>query len=474
MSMLRFFFFICACSCPGMLQSQNAIIWDDPVGSVPADFGYLNLRMELDAAGHPIILHGKSGTEGGLYCTRFVDGVLTAPVQVTEETGLFINDAEGPRMAVSGNRVAVAYQISGQWADGGRIVISEDGGVTWGDPIPIAPGATEDHFMPIPAFDEDAQPWVAVKWGVNPVLEGVQFWDPAAGAFLPPVDAGAPMDGAAVCECCASMPFTHDGRHYDIVRNNDDNLRDFWVVRTDEEGQWTEALDVDPTNWTINSCPASEAESCVLGDGTLAIVYMSAAEGGTRVYWSTVDLNGWSLTGSDRIQSALDITENNPSIDADGTASVVAWERSQGGYNIYVAHGDGTASAPEQRESSATGLTEDLSGHSRRPVIRMEGSTVHLVYQRPSEGTFHYMQGSLTGTSALDHPTSDVSSPKRLSQGWLLPIADGPFAWTILDMQGRNVASGVATSDLVPFTESGSHVLLVSAPGGERRFRLVR
>ena len=76
-------------------------------------------------------------------------------------------------MAVQGNKVAVGYQISGQWATGGRVVISEDGGTTWGEPIAIAPNATEDHFMPVPAFDAEGHPWVAVKWGDAPALDAL-------------------------------------------------------------------------------------------------------------------------------------------------------------------------------------------------------------------------------------------------------------------------------------------------------------
>ena len=179
-----------------VIHSQTSIVWDAPVASVPSEFGYINLRMELDAAGNPVILHEKSGSEGGLYCTRWNDGTLGTPTAVTSETGIFINDAEGPRMAASGNRIAVAYQISGQWDTGGRVVISEDGGATWGNPIPTSPDATEDHFMPVPAFDGDQNPWITVKWGTNPVLEGGQFWDGTTGTFMPAADIGA-SDGVS-------------------------------------------------------------------------------------------------------------------------------------------------------------------------------------------------------------------------------------------------------------------------------------
>ncbi len=454
--------------------SQTSINWEDAIAVVPSEYGYINLRMVLNSDGSPVILHGKSGTTGGLYCTRWNGVDFDAPVAITSETGLFINDAEGPRMAVSGDRIAVTYQLSGQWATGGRMVLSEDGGATWGTPIPTSPEATEDHFMPVPAFDENQQPWVTVKWGSSPVLEGAQFWDEGSETFLAPVDAGQPMDGDAVCECCASMPFSHDGRNYDVVRNNNSNIRDFWVVRTDVSGSWSEALDIDPTNWSINSCPASEAETCILADGTLLAVFMSAAEGGSRVYWSTADLEAWSLLDSDRIQPGVDQVENNPSVDADGDHSVVAWESNQGGYDILVASGSNSAGGPGAWPDAASVVTEGLSGHSRRPVVRVAGNTVHLVYQRPSEGTFHYRRGTIGASSTL--PPLMVNAPLEVSStpmGWHVSGHTG-FHWTVHDLSGRCMASGQSPDGNVSFGETGIYILGITSEMDVQHFKLAR
>lgn len=456
------------------LLAQTSISWEDPVAIAPSDFGYTNLRMVLDNGGAPVVLHGKSGANGGLYCTRWNGSGFDGPVAVTSEAGLFINDAEGPRMAVSGERIAVSYQLSGQWANGGRLVLSEDGGTSWDSPIPVAPEATVDHFMPVPAFDGDQQPWVTVKWGPAPVLEGALFWEAASETFSAPVDAGQAMEGEAVCECCASMPFSHDGRNYDIVRNNNDNIRDFWMVRTDGLGNWTEALDIDPTDWNINACPASEAETCILADGTLMVVFMSAGEGGSRVYWSTVDLEEWSLMGSDRIQPGTTHLENNPSVDADGQYSVAAWERNLGGYGIVVAVGSNAASASSEWVSAAVEVTEDLSGHSRRPVVRIHENTVHLVYQRPSEGTVHYRKGTIS--TEMNLPPLADDEPLGISvlpEGWRVLHRTG-FEWTIHDLGGRLVSSGYSTDGTVPFAVRGIHLLSIADKAGVGRVKLAR
>lgn len=456
------------------LLAQTSINWEDAAAIAPSEFGYTNLRMVLNSEGFPVVLHGKSGADGGLYCTRWNGTEFENPVAITSETGLFINDAEGPRMAVTGDRIAVTYQLSGQWDDGGRIVLSEDGGVTWGDPIPVASEATVDHFMPVPAFDAEMQPWVTVKWGPAPVLEGALFWEAENGGFSVPVNAGEPLDGEAVCECCASMPFSHEGRNYDVVRNNNDNIRDFWVVRTDASGNWSEALDIDPTDWNINSCPASEAETCILGDGTLMAVFMSAGEGGSRVYWSTADLDGWNLLASDRIQPGSTVVENNPSVHADQQHSVVAWERNSGGYDVVVATGSNTAAAPGQWASSSSVVTEEWSGHSRRPVVRIYENTVHLVYQRPQDGTVHYRRGTIDSGANL--PSLADPAPLHIAstpEGWRV-VQHAGFSWTIHDLGGRMVASGFSPSGTIPFAKKGMHILSIAENSGVSRIQLVR
>ena len=456
------------------LHGQVPIIqWETEASISAAEHGYLNLRMELDADGHPVILHGKSGSSGGLYCTRWTGSGFSDPVAVTDETGLFINDPEGPRMAMQGNKVAVGYQISGQWATGGRVVISEDGGTTWGDPISIAPEATEDHFMPVPAFDAEGHPWVAVKWGDAPALEGVLYWNPTTESFSPAVDAGAVFPGNAVCECCASMPFMREGQRYNLVRNNNANIRDFHLARTDGAGNWSESLDVDETDWNINSCPASEAEVALLGDGSVAMVYMSAAQGGARTYWSTVDADAWELTGTDRIAPDVDVTENNPSIDADGDFSVVAWERSDGGYQVMTAVGSNDAAGMAQWSSQAFSATEELSGHSRRPVIRIEGNTVHLVFQRPSDNVILYKQGTITTSSTASLATPDWSCTPCVG-GWQITGTSAPFEWRLSDFTGRLVDAGTSQNGMIRSQQAGALILQVHTPEGQQTFKLVR
>ena len=452
---------------------ETTINWDAPMGIDAAETGYSNLRMELDPDGNPIVLHGKSGSAGGLYCSRWNGAGFDDATAVTAETGIFINDSEGPRMAVSGNKVVVAHQISGEWDTGGRVVISEDGGQTWGDPIAVAPEATEDHFMPVPALDADGDPWVALKWGNAPALEGVLDWNEEEGAFNAATDAGAVLPGDAVCECCASMPFIIGDQRYNLVRNNNNNVRDFHLLRANGDGVWTESLDVDPTNWLINSCPASEAEVALLGDGNIAAVFMSAAEGGSRTYWSTIDPAAWTLLGSDRIEPTLDFNENNPSVSADGDHAVAAWERSDGGYNVMVGVGANTAAGMAQWTANAASTTEALSGHSRKPVIRLKNGVVHLVYQRASDALVHYLQGTIE-TAGTDRVQAAEWMCAPTESGWRIAGTQGTFQWRLYDLSGRSMASGNSTDQRIACPLEGAAILEVVADGRQQAFKVFR
>ena len=104
-------------------------------------------------------------TNEGLFVVTSENGTFNPPTLVPTETDIFLSDAEGPDVATWGNSVGLAYQISGQWATGARFMRSDDGGSTWSAPHPIAPNATVDHFMPIPAFDDNGNPFVALKLG---------------------------------------------------------------------------------------------------------------------------------------------------------------------------------------------------------------------------------------------------------------------------------------------------------------------
>jgi hypothetical protein len=408
------------------------------------EFGNKCSRIGLNTLGNPMVLHGKSGDNAGLYLSIMTEGEFGIPILVTPETNLYLSEPEGPRMAVSGNHVAVSYQISGEWASGAYVVVSDDGGLTWGTPYPLAPNATQDHFDPVVAFDGNNNPWVGLKWGTNPTFEGIHLFNNETDSFEPAINGGVATPGAAVCECCPSNTFFQDGVYYNVVRNNFNNTRDFWLTASQDGSTWTDAIDIDPTDWNISSCPASGASSTIMDDGTLVSCFMSAVDG-SRVYWSTVDTATLTFLEHGRIDPLNNSTENHPSISSSGDWLVTSWERNSGGYEIMVAVSDAGAG---ELENSVVNVTADLSGHKRNPAVIYDGEFIHLVYKNTTEGIVNYMKGVISGTSKVEGVELD-DSPWAISideLGWTL--RGGNASYILYDLNGRALEMGEFFNEL--------------------------
>lgn len=433
----------------------------DPIEVAPSSFGNKAIRMAMNAAGEPVIAFGSNGH---LYVTKWdqLTEAFTDPLEIDPDENVFMSDAEGPRMASQGNYVVLTYQLSGQWATGARSVHSNDGGLTWSDPVPMAPNATTDHFMPCVGIDDAGNPFAGVKVGNNPATtyEGILRSEDGGSTWLEAVNASAVADGEAVCECCPSQPFWAEGRYYDIVRNNNDNVRDFWLMSSVDGIAWYGALDVDPLDWMINSCPESgPTVTGPVGDGQYLMAFMSAAgaSGQSRVHVSQVDLwandgiGEWELTEPVTVTQFENATQNVPQLaqwnGGDEPLVALAWEQNTGGYDIQLALSQGS---DINFTDNAQNLTNAWSGQHRRPAIGFstgdaEEPILHVAWQHSASGTVHYMTGTVSSPSIIVcfaapepqivHETHGIRI--HLSEGW------SGARWNVWDISGRLIATGV-------------------------------
>ena len=457
------------CLALGTLVAQPTMTWESPIDVSSEEFGNKCTRIALNQAGNPMVLHGKTGENAGLYLSIMEDGIFGDPIQIVSETNIYLmGESEGPRMAVHENRVAVSYQIFGEWATGGHVVISEDDGHTWGEPYAIAPTATEDHFMPHVAFNDEGLPWVAVKLGVNPTEEGILHFNTDLDAFDPAISGSTATPG--VCECCPSNAFGYEGMYYNVVRTNGDNLRDFWLTASSDGVNWDNAIDIDETDWVINACPASGTSSTVMEDGTLISAYMSAPNG-SRVYWSSADLNAFTFLETGQIDPSNTFSENHPSISSSGDWLVAAWERNSDGYNVMVAvSNDG----PQALEMSVVNVTEGLSGHNRHPSIVYDGEHIHLAYQNAENGVVHYLKGEISGTSQVDGVKIE-ENPWTISSNestWVLRGEDASYV--LYDLNGRALETGTFSNELTIPMNSLPMILQLKSDNHVKSFKLVR
>ena len=457
------------CLALSTVVAQPTITWESPIDVSSEEFGNKCTRIALNQAGNPMVLHGKTGDNAGLYLSIMEDGIFGDPIQIVSETNIYlVGESEGPRMAVYENRVAVSYQIFGQWATGAFVVISEDDGHTWGEPYAIAPNATEDHFMPHVAFNDEGLPWVALKLGVNPTEEGILHFNSALDSFDPAISGSIATPG--VCECCPSNAFGHEGMYYNVVRTNGDNVRDFWLTASSDRVNWSNAIDIDETDWVINACPASGTSSTVMEDGTLISAYMSAPNG-SRVYWSSVDLSAFTFLETGQIDPGNTSSENHPSISSSGEWLVATWERNSGGYNVMVAISD---AGPQALEMSVVNVTEDLSGHNRYPSVVYDGEYIHLAYQNAMNGVVHYLKGEISGSSQVEGVELE-ENPWTISSnesGWVLRGEDASY--TLYDLNGRTLEMGEFSNELRIPINTQPMILQLRSDNHVKSFKLVR
>lgn len=461
-----------------LAQGQTLLPFLGPLPVAGEDWGNSSPRMVLNADGDPVVI---LGTGGAIHCATWnpAENAFNAPTVVVPE-GVFLSDAEGPRMAANGDTVFVTYMVSGAWATGARGVVSLDGGATWGAPFAlVSSAATVDHFMPVPAFDEAGEPFVVLKVGDAPqVNEGLlRPVDAIDGPWLDPVNTSSAADGEAVCECCPSAPFAAAGRLWNVVRNNNDNLRDMWLLGSapGDDADWPVAIDIDPTDWVIGGCPATGAAidgPSATGEYWAAFMSAGGESGQARVYWARLGLGSdepaWLGTGAVTEAQFGNSTQNHPSLSVSGNLIACAWEQNSAGYDIQLSLSDASGSG---LIDNAINLTQDESGQHRQPTVLVDGDVLHLIWKNSFSGTVQYLRGQVDATNVFDR--DGVPDALQVGPGWVrIPALTGwaqPVDWTAFDLMGRQLASGVASgSGLIQLQVSGFVTLMLEEAFGKR------
>ena len=162
--MLKFQSFLLCIALSANALGQSLFFAPDnaPAEVASNSFGNKAIRMVTNASDEPVLSFGSNGHLYVSVWDNYADA-FGAPFEIDPESNVFMSDAEGPRMASQGDYIVITYQISGDWSNGARSVHSQDGGLTWSNPVALIEGATEDHFMPCVAIDGNGNPSQASK-----------------------------------------------------------------------------------------------------------------------------------------------------------------------------------------------------------------------------------------------------------------------------------------------------------------------
>jgi len=445
----------------------------DPIEVAGSDYGNTAIRMVLNASDEPVVSFGKSSH---LYVAKWNSETqaFDPPVVIEPTQAIYLSDQEGPEMVAHGDLIVLTYSHNGDWVSGLRSVRSDDGGVSWSDPVEVSPQTTTELFLPCVAMDDDGNPFVGVIAGgvgedkyeaAIQSLDGGQSW-------LSPVNSSELMDGDQVCECCPSSPFFTQGRYYNVIRNNNSNTRDFWLVGSPDGQSWNSALDVDPIDWVVSSCPASGATVAgPMSDGShwLAFMNQDPVSSSSRVFLTQVDLQAndgageWLYTGNVSPDPSEAGIQNAPVMDVrnlgDGSPlAALVWEENVGGYDVQLslALNDGSLLG-----AAPMNLTSAFSGHHKKPIVRLGSATaavpyeidVHLVWKDAQMGVVRYLKGVASGPDGIASENTDRPiRPSIAAVGAggftaVLPLAWRAGVWKIWDVTGKLLDSGSLNGD---------------------------
>ena len=471
------YFFIFTCS---HLLAQNGIQWSDPI-DVSLTSGNKSPVVGTFNDGNPVLIWGNGST---ILFTKMVDGLFIQPITVpTGSNSPNIYSFGGIDMAIKDNQIFIVYE---NFDNGIFIIKSSDEGNSFQAPVNV--------YDPIPgkwatlssvAIDDNGNPLVSVILENTNETQGqfVMMRSLDAGdTFTSPVVASEAANGDYVCECCPSDIYTAGEDVWLVFRNNDNNLRDMWVTKSDDNGDsFDQGVDVDNTDWILNSCPISGPKIAPLSGDSLMTIWKSGGIGAIRVYIST--LNGSTmekgfemvlpLSNTNAIQGSSNIAGANDTIG-------IVWDESGFGAN-------GTDLMFALSTNGSQGLISNLSniteatGTQKFPSLVFSDGVFHLFHTNGSG--LQYRSGlvaDLVATNELVQNTNCFALIENPSTNRMIrlkntcQLEDFKFDATLSDLSGKiigiwnnkNFNFSNEFNFKVPMVPTGVYLLSISSKDG--------
>lgn len=309
----------------------------------------------------------------------------SAPRTIRAGRDFFVNWADFPSIEVlaDGRLAAHWLQRTGKstYAYGVRIVMSSDGGATWG--APIIPhqdtSATEHGFVALwPDGQDLGAAWLDGrrfnKEGHNPsnemtVMSRVVGGGKSAEQLLDP----------RACDCCqVTAAVTADGPIVAYRDRSADEIRDIYVVRH-VNGKWTEPAPVYNDNWHIAACPVNGPSADANGRN-VALAWFTAANDSARVKLAFSSNAGASFGSPMRVDDGAPGGRVDVQLLPDGSA-LVSWIERIGGDTAAVRAR--RIARDGRRGDGITVATSSVARASGFPRLARSGGHVFFAWTQP-------------------------------------------------------------------------------------------
>ncbi len=428
--------FICIHIC-----AFTQISWNAPMDAAPASSGNMHPRIVTDASGDPLILWYNASRA---MFTRWNGTAFEAP-RLLHPGSLKVAGAGwmGPDITAHGDTVYAVFKETPEDEGVSWCVHSYDGGITFSNPVKVEQLGNDLSRFPTVTTDASGNPIVAfMKFNSS---FGDARWvvtrsDDYGNIFSPDVLASEWSGGASeACDCCPGSIVASGDTVAMLYRDNNNHVRDTWAgFSTDGGDTFNEGMNIDQQNWTIHACPASGPDGVVLGD-TLYSVFMSGANGKSRVYVSRTSLTGLSSTGGTPLADDDNIAlQNFPRISGDGNALGVVWKQVVNNNDELVLLFTNDLS----RGLPAVYDTVDLERTINADISVRDGN-VFVVWEDNASGTVKFRAGTYevtTSTSEVDITGGLKLYPNPSADIWTV---EGPGLESDMSIEIINTAGSI-------------------------------
>lgn len=237
---------------------------------------------------------GESSNETLLKYSRFENERWTDPETIIEGTNWFVNWADFPSLTVADNQPLAAHWL--QKIDGGTYAYNinmslQTDNNSWDTPLSPHDDstATEHGFASVVPWNDHS---VLAIWLDGRQTEGRdddEYFDLSKAMTLRSAiidTTGKVSDSheidATVCDCCnTSLTLTDDGAIAAYRDRTEDEVRDIYVSRFNEEG-WSDPVAVHNDNWNIGACPVNGPQIAAQNQ-TVAVAWFTGADDENKV-----------------------------------------------------------------------------------------------------------------------------------------------------------------------------------------------
>ncbi len=415
--------------------AQGVISWSAPVDVAAPGFGNLHPRISVDGAGNPLVIWGNNGNNK-VYFSRWENNDFTPPAALNPASiPVFTASWASPDLAASGDTVYVVFKHTPEHFNHIYLVHSYDGGANFSAPVQVDLFIADSvSRFPAVTTDADGHPLVAFM-KFDPGFAKARFVLARSTdhglSFLPDVPASG-YSGGDVCDCCPATLTASGATVATLYRDNLDNLRNSWAgISQDGGASFPNGIQIDKTNWIINSCPSSGPDGVLVGD-SLYTVFMSAASGKTLCYFSKAAINNQQATASIPLTGSFSglSQQNYPRIASADNAAAVAWQQSVNGASQLALFFTKNIAAGFSSNYEIV-ATDDVTNVD----LAMHQGLVYLVWENEQTGTVKFRKGTYN-TSAL----GDLQPQPDQLRLYPNPLGNMP-----LDLQADQGINGLAT-----------------------------